>query len=197
MTTAGFADLKAGLRREALKRRTALGAEARDAFTARLVAEGLALARRCGARTASAFYPIRGEPDTRPLLAALAEAGVATALPVSVSRALPLTFRRWRVGEPTTPGELNIPEPLPEAEAVQPDLLFVPLACFDQRGHRIGFGAGHYDRTLAALRAEKPICAVGVAYATSEIEAAPDEPHDERMDFILTDKELIDCRGAI
>ena len=73
--------------------------------------------------------------------------------------------------------------------------MFTPLAAFDRRGHRIGFGAGHYDRTLARLRAKGPIHAVGVAYSVSEVEAAPDEPHDEPLDFILTEKELIDARG--
>ena len=91
---------------------------------------------------------------------------------------------------------MNIPEPPASAETVEPDLLFVPLAVFDRRGHRIGFGAGHYDRTLEGLRAKKPVCAVGVAYATSEVETAPDEPHDERLDFILTEQDLIDTRNA-
>ena len=63
---------------------------------------------------------------------------------------------------------MNIPEPSPLSPAVEPDLLFTPLAAFDRRGHRIGFGAGHYDRTLAHLRAKGPIRAVGVAYAASK-----------------------------
>ena len=70
----------------------------------------------------------------------------------------------------------------------------MPLAVFDRRGHRIGFGAGHYDRTLQRLRTLKPICAVGVAYSTCEVPLAPDEPHDERLDFILTEQDLIDVR---
>ena len=145
-------------------------------------------------RCVSAFHPIRGEPDTLALLAALAAAGFATSLPVTVSRAAPLKFRRWRPGDPTIRGELNIPEPAPGAAEVEPDLLFTPLAAFDRRGHRIGFGAGHYDRTLARLRAKGPLHAVGVAYSVSEVEAAPDEAHDERLDFILTEKDLIDTR---
>ena len=75
----------------------------------------------------------------------------------------PLTFRLWRPGEPTLKGKMAIEEPLATAPGVMPDLLFVPLAAFDRSGHRLGYGAGFYDRTLARLRAKKPICAVGVA----------------------------------
>jgi 5-formyltetrahydrofolate cyclo-ligase len=181
------------LRQEALRRRGALSADLRPAFSARLAREGLAIAERVGARIVSAFYPIRDEPDTLALLAALDARGFVTALPVTVSRAAPLTFRQWRPNDPTQPGEMRIPEPLASAASVDPDLLFVPLACFDRRGHRIGYGAGHYDRSLAALRAAGPVVAVGVAYGVAQAAEIPDEPHDQRLDFILTERELIDC----
>jgi 5-formyltetrahydrofolate cyclo-ligase len=91
---------------------------------------------------------------------------------------------------------MGIREPEAAAPAVDPELLFVPLAAFDRRGHRIGYGAGHYDRALARLRASGPIRAVGVAYAISEIAAAPAEAHDQRLDFILTEREWIVAKGA-
>jgi len=195
MTTQTSAAAKALLRRDALQRRRSLDPHIRQKFSARLAAEGLRLARDWRPRVVSAFHAFSDEPDTLALLEALAGAGFVTALPVTVSRAAPLTFRRWRPGEPTVAGALNIPEPSPLSPAVEPDLLFTPLAAFDRRGHRIGFGAGHYDRTLAHLRAKGPIRAVGVAYAASEVDAVPDEPHDEALDFILTENELIDVRG--
>src|ERR1700722_16997937 len=184
---------KGALREEALLRRGALGPEIRGMFSSRLAAQGLAIAQRAGARVASAFLPIKDEPDTLPLLAALTNGGFHTALPITVLRAAPLTFRLWRPGDPTRPGALNIPEPLASAEIVDPDLLFVPLACFARRGHRLGYGAGHYDRSLEALRAKGPVTAVGVAYSASQAPGIPDEPHDQRLDFILTERELIDC----
>ena len=91
---------------------------------------------------------------------------------------------------------MRIPEPLESAEQMTPDLLFVPLACFDRRGHRIGYGAGHYDRTLAALRAAGRVTAVGVAYACAQAPRIPDEPHDQRLDYVLTEREVIDCAGG-
>jgi 5-formyltetrahydrofolate cyclo-ligase len=184
---------KSALREEALRRRGALGPEIRQMFSARLAAQGLAIARQVGARIASAFLAVKDEPDTLPLIAALTENSFRTALPITVSRAAPLTFRLWRPGDATRRGALNIPEPLASAEIVEPDLLFVPLACFDRRGHRIGYGAGHYDRSLAALRAKGPVTAVGVAYSAAQAPQIPDEPHDQRLDFILTERELIDC----
>jgi len=182
---------KARHRASALARRHGLPANARESFARRLVDEGLRLAELWRPRAISAFYPIRGEPDPLPLLSALAAAGFATALPVTVSRSAPLTFRLWKPGDPTVPGEMKIPEPTPSAAIVDPELLFVPLAAFDRRGHRIGFGAGHYDRTLAILRDKGPVHAVGVAFSIGEIDRAPDEAHDQPLDAIVTETELI------
>jgi len=188
-------DRKTELRRQALERRRDVDAATRAALSARLAAVGLAWATRWRPRVVAAFSPIRDEPDTGPLLAALQAHGFATALPVAHGRSAPLAFRLWRAGEPLARGALGVPEPAVAAPLVEPDLLFVPLAAFDRRGHRIGYGAGCYDRALKRLRANGPIRAVGVAYAVSEIDAAPDEPHDERLDFILTEREWIDARG--
>jgi 5-formyltetrahydrofolate cyclo-ligase len=189
------ATLKAELRAQALARRALLPFDARAAFTEKLMREGVALALRHGARAVSAFYPIRDEPDTLALLGALASRGLETALPVTRARGETLVFRQWRPGEPTVPGQLRIPEPPPEAPALDPDLLFVPLSAFDRRGHRIGYGAGHYDLTLARLKERKTIMTVGVAYGVCEIAAAPNEPHDVPLDYILTDSELIVAAG--
>src|SRR5277367_5179857 len=188
------ASAKADLRRLALSRRAALPPEIRALFSRRLVAEGVALARRFGAASVSVFYPIRDEPDTLALLDALSARGLTTALPVTRARGEPLVFRRWRPGEPTVPGQMRIPEPRADAPALDPDLIFTPLAVFDRRGHRIGYGAGHYDRTLHGLRARKRVAAVGVAYSVSEVEEIPTEPHDEPLDFILTEIELIEAK---
>jgi 5-formyltetrahydrofolate cyclo-ligase len=188
-------DPKSELRRQALDRRREVDAATRAALTARLAAVGLEWARRWRPRVVAAYSPIRGEPDCGPLLAALQAHGFATALPVVAGRSAPLAFRLWRAGEPLVRGDLGVPEPGAAAPIVEPDLLFVPLAAFDRRGHRIGYGAGCYDRALKLLRARGPIRAVGVAYSVSEIDAAPDEPHDERLDFILTEREWIDARG--
>lgn len=189
--TSTNADPKRALRRAALVRRGAIEPHARAAFARRLAEEGLRLTRLWRPRIVSAFHPLRDEPDTAPLLTALAAEGFPTALPVVVGRVSPLAFRLWWPGEPTRGGAMSIREPLEDAPAVDPDLLFVPLACFDRRGHRIGYGAGFYDRTLAGLRAMKPVHAVGVAYGVCEVAAVPYEAHDQTLDAVVTEQETI------
>ncbi len=187
--------LKAELRAQALARRDAESAECAAAFADRIATVGLDLTQRLRPRFVSAYYAIRNEPSTLPLLDTLSREGFETALPVTGARHTPLVFRQWRPGEPMSEGKMSIHEPLPEAPEVLPELLFVPLAAFDRAGNRIGYGAGFYDRTLAKLRALKPICAVGIAYACQALPAVPHEAHDERLDYVLTEKELIDCRA--
>jgi 5-formyltetrahydrofolate cyclo-ligase len=185
------ADAKAIFRREALARRGRIEPAARAAFGRRLAGEGLRLARLWRPRIISAFHPLRDEPDALLLLTALAEAGFATALPIVIGRGSSLLFRRWRPGDPTCAGPMSIREPLEEAPVVDPDLLFVPLACFDRRGHRIGYGAGYYDRTLAQLRATKRVRAAGLAYGVGEVAAIPYETHDQTLDAVVTEQETI------
>jgi 5-formyltetrahydrofolate cyclo-ligase len=187
---------KRHLRLEALARRREVEPHVRAQFSARLARFGLEMAQRLHATSVSAFYPIQDEPDTLALLGALAKHGFRTLLPVTAARGAPLVFRQWRPGDLTQVGAMNIPEPPASAPAFDPDLMFAPLACFDRRGHRIGYGAGHYDRTLERLRAAGSVTVVGAAFACCEIEALPDEAHDQRLDYILTEHELIDCRTA-
>ena len=160
---------KPALRAQALARRGVTPVEAAETFAAHLAAEGLALVKRLHPAIVSAYFPLGGELSTLPLLEKLAGAGVKTALPVTGRLGTPLIFRLWRHGEPTVRGKMAIEEPLPQSPEATPDLLFVPLAAFDRGGHRIGYGAGFYDRTLARLRAQKKIWAVGVAYASQEL----------------------------
>ena len=183
--------MKAELRRNALARRKATGPDVRARLTRRLGFEGLRLARLWQPAVVSGFHPIREEPDMIALLGALADEGFAVALPVVIGPETHLDFRLWRPGEPTALGPMGIPEPLDTSPTVDPDLLFVPLACFDRRGRRIGYGAGFYDRSLARLRRIKTIRAVGVAYGVCEVASVPYEVHDQILDVVVTEQETI------
>jgi 5-formyltetrahydrofolate cyclo-ligase len=185
---------KAVLRAQALARRREVPAPTAASFAERLGQYGAELVAEAGAGIVSAYWPIRGEVSTVPLFDHLAQAGVVTALPIVNGRAAALTFRAWRPGEALVEAKMGIREPLSSAALVSPDLLFVPLSAFDRTGHRIGYGAGYYDRTLAQLRASKKIIAVGIAFAVQEIAEVPTENHDERLDYVLTEQELIFCR---
>ncbi|MGO9672966.1 MAG: 5-formyltetrahydrofolate cyclo-ligase [Methylocella sp.] len=187
---------KAVLRSEALARRRASQGLDPAAFAAHLAAAGADLVAELRPGIVAAYFSLRDEASTMPLLETLSEAGVLTALPITGARGTALVFRLWRPGDALVEGRMGISEPSPAAAEVAPDLLFVPLAAFDRTGHRIGYGAGYYDRTLAALRARKKITAVGVAYAAQETAKIPHESHDQRLDFVLTEQELIDCRSV-
>lgn len=109
------------------------------------------------------------------------------ALPAAQARDGVLVFRRHRPGQALVPDALGIPSPGAEAEAVLPDVVFAPLLAFDRRGGRLGQGGGHYDRTLEALRRVKPVFVIGLAYSGQELPEIPMEPHDQRLDAILTE----------
>lgn len=130
------------------------------------------------------YYPTPREFDCLPLLHRLSDEGWTLALPVVVGDA-PLVFRRWRFGDPLTRGQRGMMQPA-GGEPVRPALLLIPLLAFDAAGTRLGYGGGHYDRTLEALRRDGPILAVGVAFAAQEVAQLPTGPHDQRLDWMLT-----------
>jgi 5-formyltetrahydrofolate cyclo-ligase len=186
---------KAELRREGLARRDALPAEIRKAAAEAIAARAFPLAIASG-MIVSGFMPLKSEINPLPLMRKLADAGARLALPVVAGRGQPLIMRSWQWGEPLVPGVWGIREPPPTAPELQPDILLVPLLAFDRNGHRIGYGAGYYDLTIAQLRAKKPIAAVGIAFAAQEIESVPRTAFDARLDLVLTENETIDLRNA-
>ena len=119
---------------------------------------------------------------------------VKLALPVVVKRGLPLIMRACNFGEALGFGQWGIREPKAEAPEVFPDFLIVPLAAFDNKGHRIGYGAGYYDMTINRLRVLKQVTAIGFAYAAQQVAVVPIETHDARLDYVLTEREVIKCR---
>ena len=137
----------------------------------------------------SGFWPIGQEIDIRPLLLALHERGHPIVLPETPKRGNPLIFRLWH------PGVVMISERFgtlrPDGEVRTPDFLLVPLLAFDRRGYRVGYGAGYYDRTLAALPGRFRL---GVAYAGQELDRVPAGPYDERLDAVATERGVIFCK---
>jgi 5-formyltetrahydrofolate cyclo-ligase len=194
-TVESLSDKKAELRREAMARRDALPPDARQAAVEAIAARPFPLAIATGT-IVSGFMPLKSEINPLPLLRKLAGQGARLALPVVAGRGKPLVMREWVFGEPLVAGVWGIREPKPEAAVVNPDILLVPLLAFDRTGHRIGYGAGYYDLTLAHLRARKPVIAVGLAFAVQEVAAVPATPRDARLDLVLTEREVLDLRGG-
>jgi 5-formyltetrahydrofolate cyclo-ligase len=186
---------KAELRRQTLARREALPAEMRKAAAEAIAARAFPLVIAPGT-IVSGFMPLKSEINPLPLMHKLADAGASLALPVVAGRGKPLLMRSWQWGAPLVAGVWGIREPGSAALQVEPDVLLVPLLAFDRSGHRIGYGAGYYDLTIAQLRAKKPITAVGIAFAAQEVETVPKTAFDARLDLVLTENETIDWRNA-
>ncbi len=186
---------KCELRRATIARRDALPPDVRQAAAEAIAARPFPLPIAPGA-IVSGFMPMATEINPLPLMHKLAGQGARLALPVIVGRAKPLVMRAWVSGEPLSTGVWGIREPEPEAAEVEPDILLVPLVAFDRAGHRIGYGGGYYDRTVAQLRARKAVVAVGLGFAAQEVPAVPTTPRDARLDLVLTEREVIDLRGG-
>src|ERR1700676_1744096 len=186
---------KSTLRATALAKRDALSSEQRDAAAQAIALRGLPFEIVPGAVVAG-YAPIRSEIDPVPLMRKLAVLGAQLALPAIMTGDQPLKFRAWSPGDRLQRGRLGILEPSAKAKEVIPDILLVPLAAFDCSGHRIGYGAGHYDRTLEHLRKLKAITAIGVAFAVQEVEAVPTLLHDAALDYVLTEIQVLDFRSS-
>jgi 5-formyltetrahydrofolate cyclo-ligase len=185
---------KGDLRKFALAARDAMDLPSRATASEKLAARGLPVEIVPGA-IVSGYSPIKSELDPVPLMRKLAAQGARLALPAVLGRGKSLVFRAWSPSDRLTLGPLGILEPSPAASELIPDIMLVPLAAFDRLGHRIGYGAGHYDFTLVHLRKSKPITAIGLAFAAQEIEAVPALAHDVALDYVLTEKKMFDCRS--
>jgi len=146
-----------------------------------------------------AYWAVRGELPLSHALPALYRRGQIVFLPVLADDER-LRFAPWLPGQELAANRFGIPEPEQNvANAVDPhalDVVLVPLLAFDRRGHRLGSGGGWYDRSFAFLQAlPRPAhtVLVGIGYAFQEVPMLPIETHDVRLDFIVTERELIDC----
>jgi 5-formyltetrahydrofolate cyclo-ligase len=184
---------KARLREQAFARRDALPADARAAAAEAIGARPFPVTVAAG-MIVSGFSPMKTEINPLPLMRKAAQLGARLALPAIAGRDKPLIMRAYAFGDELARGQWGIREPKPDAPEVAPDILIVPLAAFDRIGHRIGYGAGYYDMTINALRAKKKVVAMGIAYAAQEIASVPATERDARLDFVLTEREVIDLR---
>ena len=150
-----------------------------------LSAELLALAP---AAIVAGYLPIRDEADPVELMNVLALAGHAMALPCVEGDSRILLFRRWQAGDPIKLNAFGIGEPENSSDPVTPDVVLVPFLAFDSSGHRLGYGGGYYDRTLARLKEKGHVLAVGIGYAGQEVPALPRDSHDQPLDLVVTEQ---------
>ncbi len=175
---------KAALRKEARAIRAALPATERAAAAEAASRHFLDSVSRAPEAVVACYWPIRDELDCRPILVALMEAGQPVCLPVTQGDA-PLVMRRWVDGEPLYPSGFGTLAPSELAPVATPDIVIIPLLGFDATGTRLGYGKGHYDRTLALM--ERRPTLVGLAFSAQEFEAIPRAEHDLPLDAIVTE----------
>lgn len=139
----------------------------------------------------AAFWSMPEEPQLLPLLRQwVEEDGYQVSLPVVTAPDAPLEFHTWEPDGPMRKGAYGIQEPVSEP-APLPDIILVPTLGYTRAGDRVGYGGGYYDRTLAALKeAGHPFVTIGIAWATGDLSEIGhiSQPHDVRLDGILTDK---------
>jgi 5-formyltetrahydrofolate cyclo-ligase len=184
---------KKALRIEMRALRRHLADETPDA--ARRAARRVPVSRFSRFSIIGAYCAQGAELDPGPILQAILELNeghAQAALPVAVDKTSPLTFRLWRPDQPLEKDACGIPAPPASAPEVLPNLLITPLLAFDRRGGRLGQGGGHYDRTLQALRRQRPVFVLGVAFSGQEIDEVPTDAHDQRLDAIATETEFIE-----
>jgi 5-formyltetrahydrofolate cyclo-ligase len=189
-------DHKKQLRSDALARRAAAYALHGPDASRKLASHGLDFLRVTPGSIVSGFAAIRDEINPAELMSWLQAEGFRLALPVMVGKGKPLLMRAWSPGDTMAPAQWGIAEPLDDKPEVDPDVLLVPLLAFDVRGNRLGYGGGFYDRTLARLRARKPVTAVGIAYDEQKVDAVPTESYDQRLDWVLTPSGPINCHAT-
>ena len=160
-------------------------------------ARKLPLSRFSRFRIVAAYRPQGAELDPTPVLEAILrfDPGFATpVLPVATDKTSPLIFRHWDPKTRLVPDAFGIPAPPRSAPALVPNLVIAPLLAFDRKGARLGQGAGHYDRTLSQLRKDRPVFMLGLGFAGQELEEIPQDPHDQRLDAILTETGYVEVR---
>jgi 5-formyltetrahydrofolate cyclo-ligase len=179
------------LRGEVRARREALSARARADASAAICRRAFEVIANARPEIVAAYHAIGAEADPAALVTQLAVAGFALVLPAS--SATDLMFRRYRPGDPLGAGGFGTLAPPVGTPEVDPDFLVVPLVAFDRRGFRLGNGRGHFDRAISSLhKCGRTARCLGIAFATQEVATVPDEPHDEVMDWIVTENEVIE-----
>lgn len=178
---------KAALRRQALSRRDSLDPVERIEMSLAAADRGEPAFEFDPGTAISGFLPIRTEIDPRPLMDRLRARGARLCVPAILDRQT-IVFRELVRGAELVDMGFGTSGPGPEAAVLDPRIMLVPLAAFDAKGNRIGYGAGYYDRAIVALR-KKGITPrlVGFAFSVQEVNHVPAEEHDQPLDAVVTE----------
>lgn len=186
---------KAEIRRKELEARRSLDSATCSSWSEAIVKRIRASEVCCEADTICSYVSMPSEVQIGRLAAAAVQGGKALLLPAFDPATRVYCWRAWDAVTPLRAGNWQIPEPDTEAFSIPQGrvCVLVPGLAFDRCGHRVGYGAGYYDRMLQTLRSgeAESVFAVGVAFACHLYDQVPFEAHDEAMDFLVTELDWI------
>jgi len=135
------------------------------------------------------YYPVNFEVDDLELLKKFEKNKFDISLPV-IKKKFQINFYKWSFFDPLKINKYGIPEPETK-NIVYPDVILVPLVAFDKNLNRLGYGGGYYDRLIKNLSKKKKIIKIGLAFSVQEIDKVPIGMHDQKLDYIVTNKNII------
>ena len=184
------AEARRALRRQQLERRLALSSGECERLSAAICAHLQNGYPQLAGMRVGFCWPVKNEPDLRPLMQAwiaAGAAGFAALLPVVVAAGTALAFRAWTPETRLEEDRYGIPAPA-DGEFLVPQALLIPVNAFDAAGYRIGYGGGFFDRTLAALQ-PRPL-SIGVGFELSRVDSILPLAHDVRLDALVSEAGL-------
>ena len=101
-----------------------------------------------------------------------------------------MDFFHWSIKDPLSINQYGIPEPISN-KVKYPDILLVPLVAYDNHLNRLGYGGGFYDRYIEKIERVKKIIKIGLAFSYQKIKKVPTNKFDKKLDFIITEKEIL------
>ena len=142
------------------------------------------------------YYPISNEISPLVFIKYFKDNNITTSLPVVDSNSNSMVFKKWFKKEKLQKSHIGTYEPLRINKTIFPQVIVVPMLMFDRKLNRLGYGAGYYDKSISTLKRhfdkkQKNFITIGLAYSEQETKTIPYESHDQRLDFIVTEKEIL------
>jgi len=135
------------------------------------------------------YFPVKHEVDDIKILKEFEKKKIKICLP-SIKKNYKMDFIQCSLKGPFILNQYGIPEPN-KGKVVYPDILLVPLVAFDKNLNRLGYGAGYYDRLIQSLKKRKNTITIGLAFDFQELRLIPASRHDQKMDYIVTNKKIL------
>ena len=135
------------------------------------------------------YYPSNYEIDDLDILDLLEKKNFKVSLPI-IKKENQMNFYSWSRNDPLKINKFGIPEPV-SSKMFYPDILLVPLVAYDASLNRLGYGGGYYDRYIEKIEKVKKVVKIGLAFSFQKISSIPINQYDKRLDFIVTEKEIL------